>query len=88
MGSSSHRNLVFKIRIMKKSDFFSELKDALMLDDIEINETSEIHLTSLSTLSIIAFIDENFDKQVKATDIKNIHNASDLINLIGADRLE
>jgi acyl carrier protein len=73
---------------MKKSDFFSELKDALMLDDIEINETSEIHLTSLSTLSIIAFIDENFDKQVKATDIKNIHNASDLINLIGADRLE
>jgi acyl carrier protein len=59
-----------------------------MLDDIEINETSEIHLTSLSTLSIIAFIDENFDKQVKATDIKNIHNASDLINLIGADRLE
>lgn len=73
---------------MKKSDFFSELKDALMLDDIEFNETSEIHLTSLSTLSIIAFIDENFDKQVKATDIKNIHNASDLINLIGADRLE
>ncbi len=73
---------------MKKSDFFSELKDALMLDDIEINETSEIHLTSLTTLSIIAFIDENFDKQVKATDIKNIHNASDLINLIGADRLE
>jgi acyl carrier protein len=73
---------------MKKSNFFSELKDALMLDDIEINETSEIHLTSLSTLSIIAFIDENFDKQVKATDIKNIHNTSDLINLIGADRLE
>ena len=73
---------------MKKSDFFSELKDALMLDDIEINETSEIHLTSLSTLSIIAFIDENFDKQVKATDIKNIHSVSDLINLIGADRLE
>jgi acyl carrier protein len=73
---------------MKKSDFYSELKDALMLDDIEINETSEIHLTSLTTLSIIAFIDENFDKQVKATDIKNIHNTSDLINLIGADRLE
>ena len=72
---------------MKRSDFFSELKDALMLDDIEINETSEIHLTSLSTLSIIAFIDENFDKQVKASDIRNIHSVSDLMELIGNENI-
>lgn len=72
---------------MKKSDFFSELKDALMLDDIEINETSEIHLTSLSTLSIIAFIDENFDKQINASDIRNIHYVSDLLELIGKENI-
>lgn len=72
---------------MKRSDFFSELKDALMLDDIEINESSEIHLTSLSTLSIIAFIDENFDKQVKASDIRNIHSVSDLMELIGNENI-
>ena len=72
---------------MKKSDFFSELKDALMLDDIEINEKSEIHLTSLSTLSIIAFIDENFDKQVNASDIRNIHYVSDLVELIGKENI-
>jgi acyl carrier protein len=72
---------------MKKSDFFSELKDALMLDDIEINETSEIHLTSLSTLSIIAFIDENFNKQVNASDIRNIHYVSDLVELIGKENI-
>ena len=73
---------------MKKSDFFSELKDALIIDDIEIDEKTEIHLTSLATLSIIAFIDENFDKQVKASDIRNIHNVSDLISLIGIEYIE
>jgi acyl carrier protein len=73
---------------MKRIDFFSELRDALMIDESEIDENTEIHLTSLSTLSIIVFIDENFDKQLKASDIKNIRNASDLINLIGVENIK
>lgn len=71
---------------MKRSDFFSELKDALMIDD-DLNDNSEIHLTSLSTLSIIAFLDENFDRQAKASDIRNVHSVADLIMLIGKEHI-
>jgi acyl carrier protein len=73
---------------MKKSDFFSELKNALMVDDIEIDDKTEIHLTSLTTLSVIAFIDENFDKQIKASDLKNVHNVFELISLIGLENIK
>jgi acyl carrier protein len=72
---------------MKKSDFFQELNNALMVNDAVLNDKSEIHLTSLSTLSIIAFIDEYFEKQVKASDLKNIQNVTDLINLIGPENI-
>jgi len=65
-----------------------DLKEALMIEDAEINEATEIHLTSLSTLSVIAFIDENFDKQVRASDLKSIQNISSLINLIGKENIE
>lgn len=71
---------------MTRTDFLSELKDTLMTDD-DLNENSEIHLTSLSTLSIIAFLDENFDKQAKASEIREIHCVSDLINLIGKEHI-
>jgi acyl carrier protein len=73
---------------MKKTDFYSELKDALMIEEDEINENTEIHLTSLSTLSVIAFIDENFDKQVRASDLKSVQNISNLITLIGPENIE
>ncbi len=65
-----------------------DLKEALMIEDAEINEATEIHLTSLTTLSVIAFIDENFDKQVRASDLKSIQNISSLINLIGKENIE
>jgi acyl carrier protein len=73
---------------MKKSDFFQELNNALMVNDTVLTDKSEIHLTSLSTLSIIAFIDEYFGKQVKASDLKSIQNVTDLINLIGTENID
>ena len=73
---------------MKKSDFFQELNNALIVNDTVLNDKSEIHLTSLSTLSIIAFIDEYFEKQVKASDLKSIQNVKDLINLIGPENID
>lgn len=66
---------------MKKVDFLSELQDILELD--ELNETSSLTFSSLDILSVIAFIDENFDKQFKAIDLKAIHSVPELITLIG-----
>lgn len=72
---------------MDKNLFFSELKDVLEIEDETLSEESEIHLTSLSTLSIMAFIYENFEKQVKASDLRNIICVRDLIDLIGKESL-
>lgn len=73
---------------MKKSAFLSELKNALMIEAEVIDETTQVHLTSLSTLSVIAFIDEYFNKQVNASDLRNIKNIADLIVLIGPENID
>jgi acyl carrier protein len=72
---------------MDKNIFYNELKDILEIEDETLNDESEIHLTSLSTLSIMAFIYENFEKQVKASDLRNIGCVKDLMNLIGNESL-
>jgi acyl carrier protein len=59
-----------------------------MVEDVVFDDTTEIHLSSLSTLSLIAFIDENFDKQVKASELRNLHSVKDLIQLIGEENIE
>lgn len=64
--------------------FFDELKEALELEG-KIDETTQIHLTSLSTLAIIAFVDENFDKRIKVADLKKVNIVADLIQLIGIE---
>lgn len=72
---------------MDRNLFFTELKDILEIEDETLKEESEIHLTSLSTLSIMAFVYENFEKQVKASDLRNIGCIQDLINLIGNENI-
>ena len=67
---------------MNKAKFFEELKETLELDG-EINEKTPVNLTSLAILSLIVFIDENFDKQISATELKKVASVRDLIKLIG-----
>ena len=69
---------------MKKIDFITELKELLEIEG-ELLETTPLYLTSLSTLTLIVFLDENFNKRVKAADLKNITTISDLISLIGSE---
>jgi acyl carrier protein len=70
---------------MDRQSFFEGLKDTLELED-KVGEETQIHLTSLSTLAIIAYVDENFEKRVKVADLKNVGTVSDLMNLIGRDK--
>jgi acyl carrier protein len=67
---------------MEKAKFFTELQDALELSD-SLNESSAIALSSLHVLSVIALVDENFDKQLKASDLKQVNTVSDLMTIIG-----
>lgn len=68
---------------MKKKDFFASLEDYLELSNL--SENSILELTSLGVLSVIALVDENFDKQLKASELKDVKSVSELINLIGSD---
>jgi len=67
---------------MEKSEFFNELKETLELDG-DINEKTSLNITSLAALSLIVFIDENFNKQVSAAQLKKVATVNDLIELIG-----
>jgi len=72
---------------MERTRFFNDLKDALELDDI-VNESSSLHLSSLATLVVISFIDENFDKQIKASNLQNVNSVKTLMELIGVEKFE
>jgi acyl carrier protein len=67
---------------MEKSRFFNELKETLELDG-DINEKTSLNITSLAALSLIIFIDENFNKQISAAQLKKVATVNDLIELVG-----
>jgi acyl carrier protein len=71
---------------MEKTKFFNELKETLELDG-KINEKTSINLSSLAVLSLIVFIDENFNKQISAAELKKVVTVNDLIVLIGTENL-
>ena len=58
-----------------------------MLEDDDLIMESDVQLTSLTTLSVMAFIDENFNKQVNTADLRNIKNVTDLVALIGPENI-
>lgn len=72
---------------MEKAKFFDELKDTLELDDI-VNETTTLHLTSLTTLSVIVMVDENFEKQIRAADLLKVNSVMTLMELIGMENFK
>jgi len=74
---------------MKKSEFFEELKGVLETDDIEIDESSELRevgtYDSMSIMSIVALVDDNFNKRLSSEQLEGIKTAGDLMMLIGMD---
>ena len=66
---------------MDKEKFMKELSDVLELE--MLTESSDLELDSMKTLAIIVFIDENFNKQLTADELKKINSVNDLISLIG-----
>jgi acyl carrier protein len=73
---------------MDKIKFFNELKDLLEIEDANFNEDSELSLTSIAILSIVVFVDENFDKQIKGSELKGINKVEDLMVLIGIENFK
>jgi acyl carrier protein len=72
---------------MNKADFFEKLIETLELEGVKINEEYSLNLSSLQVLSLIAFTDENFNKQIKASELSALKTVGDLIKIIGIDNL-
>ena len=73
---------------MKKDVFLNELKELLEIEEANFLENTPINLTSIATLSVIVFVDENFNKQIKANNLKNVNSPLDLMILIGLEKFE
>ena len=69
--------------IMKKEEFIEELIDILELEDNDVNFATEIALDSLSILSIISFLDENFSKKATGEQLESVKSINDIVQLVG-----
>ena len=68
---------------MKKSQFLEELKEVLDLE--ELTNNSSLHISSVDILSLIAFFDENFDKQFSAAEFRKIDSVSAMVELLNVE---
>ncbi|WP_419869188.1 phosphopantetheine-binding protein [Chryseobacterium sp. CT-SW4] len=76
---------------MNKLLFLKKLQEELEEDETLTVETQLKNLESydsISLLTIIAFVDENFSKKIDAKQFKNIETVSDLMNVIGEENFE
>ncbi|AZA91977.1 Uncharacterised protein [Chryseobacterium nakagawai] len=76
---------------MKTSIFLEKLQEELEENQVLSKETKLKDLEnydSISLLSVIAFVDENFDQQLDPDQFKNMETVSDLMNIIGLENFE
>ncbi|MBE4950156.1 phosphopantetheine-binding protein [Chryseobacterium culicis] len=76
---------------MKTSVFLEKLQEELEEDNALTTETNLKALESydsISLLSVIAFVDENFNKKVDTKHFKDIETVSDLMDVIGKENFE
>jgi acyl carrier protein len=76
---------------MKTQDFLIKLQDELEEDqtlELTTNFKSLESYDSLALLTIIAFVDENFNKKIDAKSFKDLNTVSDLIEIIGTENFE
>ena len=77
---------------MKKSVFFQELQEALEFEDVELQEETNLRaiegFDSLAIMTIIAFVDEHFQKKLTAQQLASVTTTSSLMGIIGSEHFE
>ncbi|CAM2920803.1 hypothetical protein DRF59_03110 [Chryseobacterium flavum] len=76
---------------MKISVFLERLQEELDEKQILTLETKLKDLEnydSISLLSVIAFVDENFDQKFDSNQFKDIQTVSDIVDIIGKENFE
>lgn len=74
---------------MKKEEFLNLLKEALEFQDVDLQPSTDLTTIeaydSMSVMSIIAFVDENFSKRLSAKQLSTIKTVDSLMELIGME---
>jgi acyl carrier protein len=77
---------------MKKDTFFEELLECMDIDPVEINETTVFReledFDSMAIMSIVAYVDEKFEKTMAAEELQKVKTVRDLMELIGIENFE
>lgn len=77
---------------MKKEFFLNELADVLEVEDIELTEETNLkeveEYDSLAVMSLVAFIDENFNKKLSAEEFIDVTTVRSLMELIGLENFK
>jgi acyl carrier protein len=77
---------------IKKDIFFEELLECMDIDPVDISETtvfSELEdFDSMAIMSIVAYVDEKFEKTMAAEELKKVKTVKDLMELIGMEHFE
>lgn len=74
---------------MKKQEFLNSLVEELEIESVIVNENTTFdsieEYDSMAVLSIIAFVDENFGKQVEPEQIAKLVTVKDLMVLVNVE---
>jgi acyl carrier protein len=77
---------------MKKNEFVNQLSEYCEFENENFTLNTQFNsideYDSLAVMSIIAFVDENFDTSLTAVQLGNITDFSSLIALIGENKFE
>jgi acyl carrier protein len=77
---------------MKKTEFILQLSDFCEFNATDLNLNSGLKsiagYDSMGIMSMIAFVDENFNMKITATQINALSDFNSLINLIGKEKFE
>jgi acyl carrier protein len=77
--------------IMKKNDFYTRFIDFLEVDSVSsVDESTKLkdlaEYDSFFVLAIVAFVDENFSKNLTSKQLYEIENLGELMALIGNEK--
>jgi len=77
---------------MRKKEFIQQLAEFCEFKEVDFTVDKQLKsipgYDSMAIMSMIAFVDENFNMKISATQIKSLSDFDSLINLIGNEKFE
>jgi acyl carrier protein len=73
---------------MKKHEFLTEISELLELNPENVEFGTRINLDSLAILSIIAFLDDKFQRKASASDLLKISTIGDIAAIVGVANID